>query len=516
MERRTPNQVVWFKRDLRVKDHAPLMMAAERGAVLPLYIIEPSLIHAPDFAPAHWTFIRESLLELRESLAALGQPLIVRVGEAVEVFEALRHMLPIAAVYAHEETGNGLSYARDRAVRRYFRAQGIPFTEIPQTGAVRGLRNRDEWQALRDARMAQPIIPIPARLTPLPDPIDIGAIPTHADLGLPPDTRTETQRGGESQARRVLLDFLMRRGAGYVYGLSSPSAAVEACSRISPYLTWGNLSIRQATQATAHRLAQLGDSPRDARWRRSLEAFQSRLAWRCHFIQKLETEPELEFRNLARAYDGMREDSFNPDFFDAWREGRTGYPLVDAAMRAVAATGWLNFRMRAMVVSFAAYDLWLHWREPALHLARMFLDYEPGIHYSQMQMQSGTTGMNTIRVYNPTKQALDHDPEGVFIRRWLPELAPVPNAYIHMPAAMPTELQRQIGVIIGRDYPAPIVDHEAATAAAKAAIYAIRKSDAARAEHALLVQKHGSRRRPPDWRRARSRRRHNPDQPRLF
>jgi deoxyribodipyrimidine photolyase len=134
-----------------------------------------------------------------------------------------------------------------------------------------------------------------------------------------------------------------------------------------------------------------------------------------------------------------------PERLGAWQAGRTGYPLVDACLRSLVATGWLTFRMRALVVSFASYSLWLHWRPTGLFLARHFLDFEPGIHWSQLQMQSGTTGINTLRIYNPTKQALEQDPGGVFIRRWVPELAGVPSVFVHMPWTMPADAQRMAG-----------------------------------------------------------------------
>ena len=159
--------------------------------------------------------------------------------------------------------------------------------------------------------------------------------------------------------------------------------------------------------------------------------------------------------------------------------------MVDACMRALTATGWLNFRMRAMVMSFASYHLWLHWRKPALHLANLFTDYEPGIHYSQVQMQSGTTGINAIRIYNPIKQGIDHDPDGVFIRRWIPELRDIDQAYIHTPWQAASHMN---------GYPMPIVDEKTARKSAADQLYGLRKNNTAHKETAKkIVSKHGSR-----------------------
>ena len=146
-----------------------------------------------------------------------------------------------------------------------------------------------------------------------------------------------------------------------------------------------------------------------------------------------------------------------------------------------------------MLVSFASYDLWLHWREPGVFLARQWLDYEPGIHYSQMQMQSGTTGINTIRIYDPTKQAHDQDPEGVFIRRWVPELAFVPSSYIHEPWRMPTEVQRKHGCLLGHDYPLPIVDHTSAARLAHTRIAVLRRETTTKEQAREVLLRHGSR-----------------------
>jgi len=186
------------------------------------------------------------------------------------------------------------------------------------------------------------------------------------------------------------------------------------------------------------------------------------------------------------AYDGLREDDFNEDYFEAWKSGMTGYPMVDACMRALTATGWLNFRMRALVMSFASYHLWLHWRKSALHLANLFTDYEPGIHYNQVQMQSGTTGINAIRIYNPIKQGIDHDPEGIFIRYWIPELQEMDQTFIHMPWHASSQMN---------GYPTPIVDEKKARKSAAEKLYDRRKNCTTYKETAQkILSKHGSRR----------------------
>lgn len=228
-------------------------------------------------------------------------------------------------------------------------------------------------------------------------------------------------------------------------------------------------------------------------WRRSITTLDARLHWHCHFMQKFESEPGVEDANFMRSMDGLREGDFDRGKFEAWCEGRTGYPMVDACMRMLRETGWVNFRMRAMLVSFAAYDLWLHWKEPAVHLAGLFTDYEPGIHYCQMQMQSGTTGINTIRTYSPVKQAQDHDPEGVFVKKWVPELRDLPGVYVFEPWKAPAEVQLKAGCVMGRDYPKPIVDHALAVKEAREKIYALRRQLHVRAEADGVQEKHGSR-----------------------
>lgn len=484
--------VVWFKRDFRAEDHAALAAAARAGPVLCLFVVEPALWAQPDAAAQHYHFMLEGARELHRALRSLGGGLNLVVGEMPAVLGRLHALAPFSSLYSHEETGNGASYERDRAVARWCREQGVRWQEFPQFGVVRRLARRDHWQPAWEAHVAAPCLPRPTpSFVGLPWPAT--RAPTAEALGLDAAQPPLRQRGGRQAALACLHDFLDQRSGQYRGGISSPLSAPSACSRLSPYLAWGQISLREVVQATRLRVAQL---PAGDRRRAGLSAFLSRLYWHCHFIQKLESEPALEFDNLHRGYDGLREHDWNPAHFAALVAGRSGWPLVDACVAMLRETGWLNFRMRAMLVSVAAYPLWLHWRPVGLWLARQFLDYEPGIHWSQLQMQSGTTGINTTRVYNPIKQARDHDPRGHFVRRWLPALRRVPDTWLFEPWRMPADLQARCGVRVGEDIPLPLVELELATRTAKVRLHALRARPEVRAAKAAIVDRHGSRKRP--------------------
>ena len=493
--------LLWFKRDLRLHDHAALHAAITQGPLLCLYVIEPSVWAQPDAARQHYEFILESLRELARELKTLGGRLHVRTGEVTNVLAQLHALAPFEQIFSHEETGNAVTFERDKAVARWCRAHGVTWQEFPQFGVVRRLKSRNHWQRhwASHTQAQQLACPQPGALQFQPSPWPAQPVLGAQELGLDAFDPPDRQRGGRSAGLAVLDSFLNHRCRDYRGGISSPLSAPSACSRLSPYLTFGALSLREVVQATDAKLLQL--QGQSAYAKKGLEAFLSRLHWHCHFIQKLESEPELEWRNLHRGYDGLREPDWNPAHFEALTSGRTGWPMVDACVAMLRQTGWLNFRMRAMLVSTAAYPLWLHWQPVGEWLARQFLDYEPGIHWSQMQMQSGTTGINTTRVYNPIKQAQDHDPQGLFVRRWCPALRRVPDSWLLEPWRMPESVQAACGVRVSADAPAgapdawplPQVDLEAATRTAKDRLHSLRRRPEVRAAKAAIVEKHGSR-----------------------
>ncbi len=489
--------IVWFKRDLRTHDHAALL-AASVGDVIPLYVVEPDYWQLPDTSARQWAFIRESVVELGERLVELGAPLNVRIGSVVDTLSELHQHFDLS-LHSHEETGNDWTYQRDLAVKAWCEENAVPWQEQKQFGVFRPLRDRDGWSKRWDALMGQPQVPEPEGLTPAQG-LKSEPLPTWRDLKMADDPCPGRQRGGRALGLATLDSFLNARGQDYRKSMSSPVTGFDECSRMSPYLAYGCVSMREAAQALWARQKELKQLAKQGEalglWRGSMQSYNGRLHWHCHFTQKLESEPSMEFRNLHPGYDNLRPD---PDRSNsaaekmwAWSEGRMGLPFADACMRALNATGYLNFRMRAMLMSLSSYHLWLHWRAPGLLYARKFTDYEPGIHWPQVQMQSGTTGMNTVRIYNPVKQGYDQDPTGEFTRHWVPELADVPDKYLQEPWKW-----SQAATVIPRLYPEPIIDHQQAARDAKTAVYALRREPGFREISARIVEKHGSRKKTP-------------------
>ncbi|MEL6558965.1 MAG: deoxyribodipyrimidine photo-lyase [Bacteroidota bacterium] len=472
--------IVWLKRDIRSQDHRPLE-AAERAGIpyLIIYIFEPSLINYPDTSTRHLQFIHHSIKDLNATLKPHNGTVTVFHCEAREAFEFLLQKYAVQNVFSYEEHGIRQSWNRDGVIREQLAAGNIEWTEFKKNGVIRGSKNRDGWDKQWYVTMNEPLIK--NQYTDLL----LGEIehpyPLQPELEQRiKDYPIEFQPAGETFAWKYLHSFTDERGKNYHRFISKPELSRTSCGRISPYLAWGNISIKQAV----HHI-KFHENYKDNK--RAFQGILTRLKWHCHFIQKFEVECDYETRCVNRGYELLVRKK-NEEFIKAWKIGMTGFPMVDACMRCLKETGWINFRMRAMVVSLLCHHLDQDWREGVYHLARLFLDYEPGIHYPQFQMQAGTTGVNTVRMYNPVKQSADHDPDGVFIRKWVPELREIPIEYLHEPWKM-TEMDKSFNNI-EFTYPHPIVDLTASGKAARAKIWGHRKNEKVKAERKRIIETH--------------------------
>lgn len=463
--------IIWFKRDLRFTDHEPLFMAQQENIpLLFVYFFEPSIMAHDDADVRHWRFIYESLKEMQAKLKPLGAHLYYFHNEVQPVFEQLSSIYDIKTVFSHQEIGNKITFDRDVAMQCFFEDHNILWKQSQLHGVIRKLKSRQNWDERWEKVMrAHPKI------------IDLNAINFKIldhDLYLNlkgkilskgiTDRNENFQQGGEYWAWRYLKSFAEERHINYSKHISKPSLSRKSCSRLSPYLAYGNISMRMVYHYTNQFYE---NSPNQ----KAMLNFVSRLHWHCHFMQKFESDCRIEFENIDHRFDVLTKPK-NDFYIKAWQEGKTGVPIVDACMRCLAVTGFINFRMRALVVSFFVFNLWQDWRE--LHfLARQFLDYEPGIHYPQLQMQAGVTGTGTIRIYNPIKNSEEHDSDGIFIKKWIPELVNIPPHLLHEPWKLGLIDQQLYECEIGKDYPFPIVDVEETRKYASTVIWSIRKKE---------------------------------------
>ena len=486
------NNLYWFRNDLRISDNLPLFTCSKYKNSAAIYIYDSIIIQDSSFSSLHLDFINDSLGDLSRKFKKQNSHLNIFHGESVKVLESLFKNYRIKNIYSHHEVRDLNTHLINNAVKSLCSANGVKWNQYQRNGVVQGLKDRDGWAYLWNKQMNVPLIQNP-NLSNFKK-LDIsGDIKKTEELKITRTPYCKEFEGGEKAGKLQLNRFLSETGQTYSKNISSPLTAPTSCSRLSSYITYGNLSMRYIVKETQKRQATLREKKIRNGWLGSLSAFSSRLRWHCHFIQKLEMQPSLENTNMVRSFDKIRTKP-NTEFFKCWSEGELGVPMVDACMRFLKKNGWINFRMRAMLVSFASYNLWLDWRLTSKFLSKYFIDYEPGIHYNQFQMQSGVTGINAIRIYNPIKQQADHDPDGLFVKKWIPELKNVPNDYLQYPHLMSDLLQKKTGCIIGKSYPAPVVDLKLSSLIARKKIFSIKSLDITKKQSSIAYEMHGSRR----------------------
>lgn len=437
--------LVWYRRDLRVFDHAPLHRAASRGAVIPVFVLDRALLLHPETAVARVAFMLECLKALDQDLRDRGGRLILRFGDPVTLLPQLVRETNADGIYAYTDCERIYGRVRDARLNRAIAQNQMKIRWFEPPGSFPDLMPypayRDRWFA----DMQQPYVPTPASIV-VPEEVASDAMPSLTSLGLTPDGKP-IPPGGTAPARRQLQDFLDTKVDRYYWQLSYPGA--EATTGLSPYLKFGAISVRECYQ-TAQTLPIA-----DTRIARSKAQFISRLRWGSGFTQRFRYLPQLEVRSLYTVFD-EEGWAFDEDLYQAWQSGQTGFPIIDAAARCLQATGgWkqLNFRVRAIYASFLSNLLGMDWRYGALHFMRHLIDGDCPIDHYQWAMQAGVThciDKSWTRIYNPEQTAVDRcDPDGLFIKQWVPELAHLPAAALGLPASF-------------ADYPKPILDYKTA------------------------------------------------------
>jgi deoxyribodipyrimidine photo-lyase len=474
--------IVWIKRDIRSQDHEPFHAAETEGIpYFPIYIFEPNIINYPDCSLRHLQFQYLSILQTNLSLAKFNKEIKIFNAEAVEVFQFLTAEFDIQKVYSYQESGIELTYQRDKDCNVFFKSKQILWIEFQRDGIIRGIKNRDNWDKQWYVAMSQPLIR--NLYTIQEELVFVNPFGISEAQKVEFENYSKTmQPPGEKNALKYLKSFLENRGFHYSTFISKPNESRKSCSRLSPFLAWGNLSLKTVYQATYSHM-------KNVQPKAPFKNFLSRLHWHCHFIQKFEQECRYETECVNRGFEGIERNE-NKNQLNAWKEGRTGIPLIDACMRCLQETGWINFRMRAMVVSFLTHHLYMDWRTGTYHLAKLFLDYEPGIHYPQFQMQAGTTGINTVRVYNPVKNSLQHDSQGIFIKTWLPELANLPLVFVHEPWKMTALDMQMYQFELGKDYPFSIIQLEEELKENKKKLWDAKKTMEVKTENKRMLEMH--------------------------
>lgn len=434
--------VVWHRSDLRPADNAALAAAARDGAPAPLFCFDPGFYGDSGLAcDARLRFLHESLTDLRERYRDRGSDLALWHGDAreriPELLDAGYEMYVNADVTAR--------YGRDRDADLLDR-DGV--SALGEDGIVRNATDsRDGWDEQCEAYFQTDPYPAPESLPSNPLNSETTVPDIEARYDVVPEKR-DVPTGGRTEGERRLESFV-DRVREYQRSVSAPAKAERNGSRLSAYLKFGCLSTREVYQRV-----------RRAPKCNGRDSFVSRLYWNRHYHQKLQDWRGWADRAVNPVFHGLYRSEHDPELLAAWQEGRTGFPMVDASMRALVETGFLNFRMRAMCASFLTYVLREPWRFGADFFYYHLVDATMGINHTQFQSQAGTVGVHPVRVYNPAKQVREYDPDGEFVRKYVPELAALPDEHLPRPEKAPLPVLDEAGIDLGTDYPYPVVDYE--------------------------------------------------------
>ena len=477
--------IVWLKRDLRLKDHAPLHYCAQStDPTILWYNFEPRLMGDPHYSDRHFQFIYDSLADINQRLSNHKTQLLITYGDTIDALDCLMGQIQVKTLLSHQETGISQTYGRDQEVALWCQLMEVEWKEFQSNGIQRGRSNRNSWVKDWYNYMNSPQLAYSLNQISWISLDDINALRICFEHYLRIGNNKKLQRGGEILAHETMHSFFSTRVRGYENNISNPLTSRWHCSRLSPYIAWGNLSIRQVYQESQNAAARgmaVGD----------IKLMESKLQWRCHFIQSFEMECDMEFRSINRAFEQLEKPVIKAHQ-EAWKAGQTGFPLIDACMRCLNQTGYLNFRMRAMLVSFFTHQLWQPWQDAESHIAKKSLDFEPGILFSQIQIHAAETGINTMRVYDPVKESYEHDPNGIFIKDWVVELKDLPAPYFHEPWKMNKSEQEKIGFKYGQDYPEQIIDAEKAGQYALQTIAEFSNRPEVHKEAKRIVRKHSN------------------------
>jgi deoxyribodipyrimidine photo-lyase len=439
--------IYWHKRDFRLFDNEALCQAmhlsiSENIEFIPLMGLEKDLIESEntsyEFSEFQQFGLLSAMLPLYQNYKYNNiQPILFydSIIDTLEKINSIENSRKIKFLISHEEAGTFYTYARDKKVSKYCRENNIKWIQIPHSGIVRNLETRDKWGLQVKNYLDDTILNIPD-FKNIKEKLQDENLNLKLEKEFKIDKKYQEftllkneivskyglKECSEKVGLQTLKSFVEDRASGYRGGISSPNSAITHGSRLSQFLSYGSISMRYV-HSNYTKYTKLSE---DKKIRAGLVSAMPRLHWRGHFVQRIESDSTMPWHAINSEFNEIQYIN-NQEYFEKYKTGMTGEVLIDACMRCLNKTGFINFRMRALLVSYGVFGLDLDWRVFGRYLASKFLDYEPGIHWSQMQMQAGITGINTIRVYSPQKQLIDQDPNCTFVRKWIPELNSVSN-----------------------------------------------------------------------------------------